>query len=146
MKKIISICLVIILVICSAVPVFAVNSSSAKTQIGNGNISPMFVGISVMSTAIDIDWWGRASCSGTVTLSNDTYSVNLTVALQRYNGGNWTTVTSWSQNGYGGDGTDMEKYYYVTSGTYRVASTARVYNANGTLIETQTIYSGSQTY
>lgn len=149
MKKIISICLVVILVVFSAVPAFAVDSdsSSAATKIGNGTISPMFVGISVISAGIDIDWWGCATCAGTVSLSNNTYSVELTVSLQRYNGSYWTTIQSWSKTGYGYGGTDMEQYYYVpSSGTYRVASTARVYNQYGTLIETQTVYSGSQTY
>lgn len=144
MKKIITVCLFVIMVVFSVVPAFAVDSASVSNK---GSISPMFVGISTMSASIDIDYLGCATCAGSVSLSNNSYSVNFTVALQRYNGSGWTTIKTWSDTGYGYDGTIIEGYYYVpSSGTYRTASTAKVYNSSGSLIETQTIYSGTKTY
>ena len=105
-----------------------------------------YVGIQTLTAALDINGSGLALCGGSVTLSNNTYRVYLTVALEQYTGGGWSTVNYWLSSGSGYLGTYIQQYYYVSYGTYRVRSTATVYNSQGGFVEQATIYSAIETY
>jgi hypothetical protein len=104
-----------------------------------------FISILTLSAGLSINGVGLSTSNGSVTLSNNTYHVYLTVILQRYNSGTWSTVTYWTSDGYGYGGTSIEEDYYVAHGTYRVRSTATVYDQYGSFVEQATIYSATQT-
>ncbi len=56
----------------------------------------------------------------------------------------WVTVSTWTKEGT----TKYADYQYraVSRGTYRVTVTAKVYNSSGSLVETQSVYSITDTY
>lgn len=99
-----------------------------------------------MSAGLSIDTSGQAHCSGSVTPASDSYTSYLTVSLQKYSGSSWSTVKSWSDSDVGQMGVIIDGYWYVTSGTYRVCSTAQIYNSAGGLLETEPYYSATKTY
>ena len=59
----------------------------------------------------------------------------------------WENVKSWSESGNGQSGLIIVEDYYVASGTYRVLTTAKIYNSTRTtLLETEFFNSKEQTY
>lgn len=112
----------------------------------SGIISPQFTAILSMSAGLSINSSGKATCAGSVTPSNDTYTADMTVSLEKSTGNGWSTIKSWTGSGTGYFGVVIDAYYYVTSGTYRVCTTAKIYNSSGTLLETESFYSAERTY
>ena len=142
MKKIISFCLIMCLSMLITVPIFAADASSYTTE---DMISPKFTHIWSISAGLDISPTGKARCSGSVDASSITGTPNLTISLQKSSGSGWKTIKSWTDSGPG-QGLIIEKYYYVGYGTYRVCSTAKIYDSAGKLLETQSFYSAEETY
>ena len=143
MKKTISLCLTLILILIMSVPAFAKGTSEYST---GGTMRPSFTYIWSLSAGLSIDSSGQAHCTGSVTPSDDSYTSNLTVSLQKNTGNGWSTVKSWTDSGVGQMGVIIDRYWYVTRGTYRVCSTAQIYNSAGSLIETEPYYSATKTY
>ncbi|MDQ7092442.1 hypothetical protein REC12_02395 [Desulfosporosinus sp. PR] len=144
MKKFICMGLVILMTIFCAVPVYAVEGTNGvKTKEG---ASPQFTYISFLDAGLAINSSGLATCAGDVTLYYNSYSTNMTVQLQKSSGSGWSTIKTWTSSGTGIAGTDLEGYYYVVSGTYRVCTTANVYDPSGKLVEIQSAYSDNVTY
>lgn len=143
MKKIKSLLLTTLMVLLLAVPVFTANANAYPVKIAP---SPNFTSIWSLGAGLSIDSSGLARSSGSVTPSSNTYTSYLTVSLQKYNGGDWTTIRSWSSSGVGYIGVIIDGYYYVANGTYRVCSTAQIYDSYGDLLETESFYSAEQTY
>ena len=73
------------------------------------------------------------------TIGND-YS--LTVDLQQYIDGSWEDIDSWTENGSSG-GTFSTTASLERGQKYRVRAYLRVYDDNGSLIETATKYSAT---
>lgn len=144
MKRIISAGLLVFMVMLSVLPVYA--SGDERVSSESGIISPQFTAILSMSAGLSIDSSGKATCSGSVTPSDNTYTVNMTVSLEKSTSNGWSTIKSWSGSGTGYAGVAIEAYYYVTSGTYRVCTTAKIYNSSGTLLETESFYSAERKY
>ncbi|NLH02305.1 MAG: hypothetical protein GX488_10540 [Clostridiales bacterium] len=142
MKKTISICLALFLAIFMTVPAFAAGTGSYTAE---SVMSPKFTYIWSMSAGLDISSSGKARCSGSVDASSNSYTAELTVSLQKYTSSGWTTIKSWNGSG-SGQGLIVENYYYVSNGTYRVCSMAKIYNSAGKLLETQSFYSAEETY
>ena len=108
-------------------------------------IQPKYAGISRLSAVFSISAAGKSSCGSEVKLSNSTYSVELTMELQQKNGNSWETIKTWTTSGSGT--VSLDKSWYVTSGsTYRIHTTAAVYNSAGRLVEAPTVDSASQKY
>ena len=108
-------------------------------------ISPRYVNIMAFSASIGVNSSGKASCYSFVETANTSYNINLSVSLQRYINGGWSTVKNWSTSGTGE--TSLYKSWYVTSGYYyRTAATATVRTSGGSLVEIVTIYSQSDYY
>lgn len=144
MKKFIFMGLIVLMAVFSVVPAYAANgTSNVRTQ---GLITPQFTYISLLSPGLSIDSSGLATCIGDVTIYNNSYSTVLTVQLQKSTSSGWTTIKTWTSSGTGVAGTELVEYYYVTTGTYRVCATAKVYNAFGSLLETESVYSATVTY
>ena len=144
MKKFICMGILVLMVVFSAVPAYAADGT--KNEAKKGVITPQFTYISMLNPGLSINSSGKATCVGIVTLYDDSHSVDLTVSLQKSTGSGWSTIKAWTVSGTGVAGAETEQYYYVVSGTYRVSATAKVYNASGSLLETQTLYSATVTY
>ena len=142
MKKPISICLAVLILTLLTVPAYAVEVGNYTTE---SVMSPQFTYIWQMSAGLGINSSGKAHCAGSVDVASMTYSAKLTVTLERNKNGSWSTVQSWTGTGVG-PGLIVEEDYYVVQGTYRVKTTAQAYNSEGTLLETQSIYSAKKTY
>lgn len=143
MKKLIIISLVSFILIFSAIPAYAADTAKLSTE---KEVAPRFIAILSMAAGLSINSWGKATCSGLVTPRDNSYTSDLTVSLQKSTGSGWSSIKSWSGSGVGFAGVIIEGHHYVTSGTYRVCSTAKVYDSSGTLLETQSFYSAERTY
>ncbi|MCY1713527.1 hypothetical protein [Caproiciproducens galactitolivorans] len=143
MKKFFSVLLLALIVAFSALPAYA---AEGKADVQSGTVHPTFVNIMSMAAGLSINSAGRATCTGAVNLYDDSYTVKMTVDLQKSTGSGWSSVKTWVVNGKGNAGAQLSAHYYVTSGRYRVCTTARVYNASGKLVETESAYSAEKTY
>ncbi|NTV91486.1 MAG: hypothetical protein HGA22_14190, partial [Clostridiales bacterium] len=101
-----------------------------------GTISVQYVALTQISAYLSISTSGCTTCSGTVVPSSSSYTSTITVSLQKYSTSGWSVIKSWSGSGTGLAGASAGGNYYVSTGTYRVCSTANVYNSSGTLLET----------
>ena len=149
MKKILRVALVLLLAVLFTVPVGAVDQAETNQPAlaPDGVMRPMFIAIAVLSAGLTINSWGQATCSGSVSPNNNTYTSYLTVSLQRSNGdGTWSQVTSWSGSGVGLAGVTLTNYYYVGSGTYRVCSAAFIYNSQGVYLDSALCFSSTVIY
>lgn len=106
------------------------------------DIAPCYTGTASISSNLSISSAGKATCTGAIRLYAS-YTANMTVKLQRYTNGYWSTVQSWS-----GDGVStISKSYYVTSGYYyRVVTAASVYDSSGNYVEGPTMLSTTKYY
>jgi hypothetical protein len=143
MRKIIKCGLMLLLAMCLATPAFAMEAANLSST---GIITPQFTNMSLLSAGLSISSAGKATCTADVTPSSNSYSSTLTVALQSYSNGYWTSIKYWTGSGSGFGGAVVQGYYYVNSGTYRVCSTANIYSSTGTLLETESMYSATKTY
>lgn len=107
-----------------------------------GDVGPRYKGTATISADLSISSTGKASCAGVVVLYSG-YTATLTMKLQQYNGSYWTTIKSWSTS----DSKSLSKSYYVSSGySYRVVTSAKVYNSAGTYVETPSVTSVTKSY
>lgn len=143
MKKLVSVILLALVVAFSSLPAYA---AEAKADAQSGTVHPTFVNIMSLSAGLSINSAGKATCTGSVDLYDNSYTVKMTVTLQKSTGKGWSGIQSWNVNGKGNAGAQLSDSYYVTSGKYRVCTTARVYNTSGKLVETESAYSAEKTY
>ena len=134
--------LLVVMILLSGTTVLAVND----TDKDDGLYGLDYVGIATLYGGLSISGTGLATCSGSVRLSNNTYTVYLVVALEQYSGGSWSSVAYWQNSGSGYSGTDVVAYRYVAHGTYRVRSTGTVFDQYGSFVEQASVYSPSRTY
>ena len=107
------------------------------------DISPRYDATSRITANLSINSSGLASCRGTIALRDLSYTATLTLHLQRYQGGSWTDVYSWSTS----DAVTLSKSRYVVSGySYRVVTSATVYSASGAYIESPSATSSTVYY
>lgn len=144
MKKFISMSILAFMTLFLAVPAYAANGTpNAGIQ---EVITPQYTYISTLIPGLSIDSSGKATCSGMASAYNSSHTTRLTVELQKSNAGGWSTIKSWSASSTGTYVADVHEDYYVVRGTYRVCATAKVYNASGTLLESQSLYSDTVIY
>lgn len=104
-----------------------------------GDVTPRYTGTSAIATDLSVSSTGKASCMASIVLYSG-YTATLTMKLQQYNGSYWTT---WSTS----DSKSLSKSYYVSSGySYRVVTSAKVYNSSGTYVETPSVTSATKSY
>lgn len=144
MKRFICMGLIIFMAVFSAAPAYA--AEGTKNLGTQGSIAPLFTYIWTLDAGLSINSSGKATCVGNVTIYNSSYRTDLAVQLQKSTDSGWTTIKTWTASGIGVAGTHLEEDYYVVRGTYRVCSTAKVYNTSGTLLESESIYSAKVTY
>jgi len=108
-------------------------------------VTPRYVNISIFTASVEVNSSGKASCYSFVETANTSYNINLSVSLQRYINGGWSTVKNWSTTGTGE--ATLDKSWYVTPGYYyRTAASATVRTSGGSYVEGVTIYSQSDYY
>ncbi len=111
------------------------SSASAASQ-----VQPRYQKINILtSELLSINWLGKATCGGTVTVLDETCNVELYVELQRSEDGvnSWETIKTWNTTGT--EELAIEGYYYVRSGYYyRAVTCAIIYNSEGAYIESDT--------
>jgi len=143
MRKFICTGMLVLMVILAAVPAYGATDEvkSAGTQ---GGITPQYTHIATLNSGLEINSSGKAICSGKASAYNSSHTIILTVELQK--SGDWSNVKFWSASATGGSVARIEEDCYVARGTYRVCTTAKVYNASGTLLESKSIYSATIKY
>ncbi|MEA5038772.1 MAG: hypothetical protein VB086_02925 [Clostridiaceae bacterium] len=144
MKRFLCILLTLCVLMTATLPTYAISANSLSAELSSAQITPMFTYIALLGVGLNINSNGLAACGGTAIIYNTLYTCSMTMKLQRYTS-SWTTIQTWT---FSGDDTlDVTEYYYVTSGyDYRVVITVKVYNQNGTLLETQTATSATRSY
>lgn len=117
--------------------------SFASVASATDQVQPRYQKIVILtSELLDINWLGKATFCGTVSLLDETCLIDLFVDLQRSEDGvdGWTTIKTWSATGY--EDVVIEKSYYVASGYYyRIGTTAIIYDAQGNFVESDGIAS-----
>lgn len=106
-------------------------------------VQPRYQKINLLtSELLDINWLGKATCCGTVSLIDETCIIDLFVELQRSEDGvnDWDTIKTWSATGH--EDVAIDETYYVASGYYyRVVTSAIIYDANENFIESNGVAS-----
>ena len=130
MRKVLSILLVVAIFMSWSIPVHA------ATQEGE-TISPRYTYIKFNSAYIDINEnTGVASCEASCYATGN-LTVKVQCRLQQYTGSVWTTLKNWTASGT--SYASVDKSWAVSSGyPYRVYVIFRIYDGNGTLVETAT--------
>ncbi len=102
-------------------------------------ISPLYEDMRTFYASISKDN-GKVNCYSFASTATSSYTVYLTMTLQRSSGSGWTNVTSWSTSGTGS--AKLNKSYYVTSSySYRTKAVATIYTSSGKYVEQATTYS-----
>jgi hypothetical protein len=111
----------------------------------DGVMSPMFTYISSVDSNLSISSSGTATVSASIICYSSVDSTSVSSYLQRYSGGTWNTIKSWS--GSDDDATaNMYGTYAVTSGyNYRVRSYFYAY-VNGSVVESTSRTTGTLYY
>ena len=143
MKKIMVTFLAVLSLILSTAPAYAAEVSNHASETA---MTPNYTYIWLLSSGLDISSSGKAHCVGSVDASSNSYNAELTVTLQKYSNGSWSNVKSWSDSGTGQSNLIVDKYYYVEYGTYRVRTTAKIYDSAGKLLEDKFFDSDERTY
>ena len=114
--------------------------SATQVSAFANEITPRYVGISLIAADLDISTSGRASCYGYANVLSG-YSADLTVSLQR----DGKTIKSWSDSGE--DEVEIIGTYYVTPGhDYQVVVSAVVENSRGSVVDRPTMESSVVEY
>ena len=103
-------------------------------------LGPRFTHFSRISSGLSFNDLGRAACTGSYTIYIDyNYDSTMTMTLQWFNESDaaWTDVKVWTGD-FTKTGTKMlDKGYYVSErGKYRVVTVAKIFDDDGTLLET----------
>lgn len=142
MKRVVS-SLLIVMILAFSMPALAAETNALTPQ--DPVIEPNYVGLQTVTAGLSISN-GVATCKGSAKARYTNYSLDLTMQLQKKTGTTWSKVSEWTGSGVGVLGVSLNKTKSgLTSGSYRVKVTVKVYNASGSLIETPTIYSSIKT-
>lgn len=137
MKKKIAVLLIAVSLLSSfSQTVYAYEGAAEPDESIQAEISPRYTNISRFTVSLTSS--GSISCR--IQTSNCNYS--LTIDLQQRIDGSWEDIDSWSDDGYR-SGTFSTTASLERGQKYRVRAYLRVYDDNGTLIETATKYSAT---
>ncbi len=136
MKKKIAVLLIAVSLLSSFSQTVYACGEPAETDESITEISPRYTNISRFTVSLTSS--GSISCR--IQTSNCNYS--LTIDLQQRIDGSWEDIDSWSDDGYR-SGTFSTTASLERGQKYRVRAYLRVYDDNGTLIETATKYSAT---
>ncbi len=115
-------------------------------QESDGIYSVQYISLQTVAAALSINALGIAYPGGSTSLHVYNYTVYLTVALEKWTGSSWSTITYWTSSGIGYSGTSISEQYAVARGTYRTRSTATVFDDQGGYVEQASCYSATNIY
>jgi len=119
--------------------------TALATEERNEGYGGRFLRISIFCIDLSIATSGLSSSYSDIVLTYSSDKAELIMDLQQLKSGVWTTIKSWNTSGSGT--VYLDKDWYVVSGySYRVYTTAKVYNSSGTLLETAYATSNSVFY
>lgn len=136
MKKIISAIIAIVTVFNFGISAYA--EPETQTYVDNG-ISVCYLYTNKVESALSISS-KTATCKSTIRgISGTTTKIVVTQTLQKENGSSWDNVTSWSKTYNSWYAIYKNTKSFLSSGTYRVKTVAKVYS--GISYEIVTAYS-----
>ena len=122
----------------------SINAQELQTNPDSEVITPRYSYTDDAYADLSISSSGAASCSASATATSPSYEVDLTMTLQRNNGG-WKTVRSWTNSADWS--VSLNGTWYVTPGyDYRVETKATVKNSSGHTLETVMVHSSIVEY
>lgn len=120
-----------------SVTAFAVDSSESE-------VAPCYTNINGIAAGISINAYGKATCTGSASLTYASDTGKIIMYLQKKDGNTWYNLYSWT------DTTEplaLSGSRYVVSGyNYRVKTVLTVYNSAGTIVDGGSAYSPIQYY
>ncbi len=118
----------------------------AYTQdLADAEVSPMYIHLMTLSSSLDIDKLGIATCTAKLVQNLGDGSSELIMNLQKLNSDNtWSSVHTWTKTGL--KTCSDSQYKLVSKGTYRLFVTGKIYDSDGKFVEAGTIYSINKTY
>lgn len=142
MKKLVSFALSVAMLLCAATgTAFAADDApqydASNTVVYSDEAVPMprFTYIASLASSLEFSSvLGWAECTGNVVYY-DNLNVTLIVELQEATSGGWKNVATWSQDFSGAGSHRVFKSRYVSKGTYRVLTTAKIKNSSGAVLE-----------
>lgn len=109
------------------------------------NLQPRYTTVTYFYATLSIPPSGQSKIQGGVSLTNLSYTVNLTMELQQWRNASWATIKSWTTRGK--DHVVIDENWSVVLGyKYRIHATATVYDQNGKVLERATKNSATVTY
>lgn len=139
MKKTIALILSIVFVLSSLPTTFAEDVTVPADE----PIIEEYIDLAVVSAALQING-NTALCYGSARTIVNTDSIHMWMYLQKQTSAGWTTVYSWHEQDVRLAVLD-ESRNGLSSGTYRVRVYVRVYDANGSFVESANAYSKLKT-
>ena len=122
----------------------AAYAQEVQTNLDSEVITPRYSYTDDAYANLAISSSGAASCSASATAISPSYEVDLTMTLQRNNGG-WKTVKTWTNSADWS--VSLSGTWYVTPGyDYRVETKATIKNSSGRALETVTVHSRTVEY
>lgn len=139
MKKIASIFLSVMMIFCMSV---TANAEPELQEFADDEITLFYLNTEDITTTLSISN-KVASCTSDVLAKSSATKIAVTQTLQKKDGNTWRTVTNWSKTYYSSYCFYANSYSSLNGGTYRVKTTAKVYN--GSSYETVYSYSTQKT-
>ncbi len=139
MKKSIALILSMVFVLLSLSTAFAEEVTVPEDE----PIIEEYIDLSRITTTLNISG-NIASCYGSARTIVSTDSIHMWMYLQKQTSNGWTTVYSWYEQDVHLAVLD-ESRSGLSSGTYRVRVYVRVYDANGSFVESANAYSKLKT-
>lgn len=136
MKKILSFILACILMLSlMALPAYAAGEDTNDLPI----IQPRYTYLANAWAGLNPTGGGWYNVTGGAGSTHATMNIKVTVKLQKYDAG-WQDLATWTGENFF-DATAGGPWYICTSGTYRTKMYAEIYKEDGTLGETETVWS-----
>ena len=132
-KKILLIMTVMLCVLVIGMPVCAVDET---VEAGENNLR--YVNISDASAVLTLS--GNTATCTTILSSKSAKSLSITMKLQKYSGGSWENVATWTTSDSSGTTLTLKKSKSISTGKYRVKSICKCGS------ESVTKYSSTKTY
>jgi len=106
-------------------------------------VQPKYTAMYTCTNQLTLQSMGRLFCAADTHTPSD-HIAGVTIELQQYNSGSWTTIKTWS--GEKVNRVSLEQYWYVVRGTYRLKLTHTSTNRQGVVVDNITKYSTTVVY
>jgi len=143
LKKRLGAMLLVLVIAVSVVPLYAAAGTESADMMSN-IIGTRSTNINNFINSFDINSSGKATVLSNITARN-VDECRITASLQRYSGGSWTEIKSWSTTSYATYAALNEQWYVLSGYQYRVVCDGSVYSG-GTLLESASYTSSTVTY